>query len=154
MKYSKLIGIFLLICVAITFLGVASATEIVVSGEKFNIPDGFNKDETGCYVAKTAITSEESVLYDNMDKGEFISIFITSSSGFDMVPPDGPEYEEKTIAGIDGKYSEDETGVSFFYTNDGKLISISLSNDCSATFEDIIVNTTSEESSSLFDWFN
>lgn len=150
MKYSRIIGIFLIACVVITFLGIVSAEEITVGGEKFNIPDGFNRNEGGCYVAKGTTSSEEVALYDIVDNAEYISILVSSSPGVEPTLPDGPEYEEKTIAGIDGKYSEDEAGVTFMYAHNEKFISISLSYNCSASFEDIIINTTSG-SSSVFD---
>lgn len=153
MKYSRIIGIFLIACVVITFLGIVSAEEITVGGEKFNIPDGFNRNEGGCYVAKGTTTSEEVALYDIVDNAEYISILVSSSAGIEPTLPIDSKYEEKTIAGIDGKYGEDEAGVTFMYTNNENFISISLSHNCSVSFEDIIINTTSEGSSSVFDLF-
>ena len=152
MKHN-IIGILLVICVAITFLGVASAAEVTVSGDKFNIPDGFEKEEGGSYFSKSTTMTEECVVYDNGE--DYFSIFVCSSNGGPILPPDGPEYEEKTIKGIDGKYCEDENGESFTYISNDKTVSIYLSANSTLTFEDIIIADSSEGDSgfpfNLFD---
>lgn len=152
MMYRKIMGLLLVVCVAITFLGVASAAEVVVWGEKFNVPDDFNKNEDVSYSSKGLTSSEESAFYEN--ETDFINIYICSSNGIQLTTSQSPEYEDKTIAGIEGKYCEDNaTGKFFEYIHDDKLISVQISNNSTLTFEDILITPSSDDSGSSFNLF-
>ena len=140
MKYSKLISIILIVCVAITFLGVASAAEEVVNGVKFNIPDGFVKNEEMSSVSKSTYGTDEIAFYENGD--DCISLTISSLNSGIAGLPQGDKYEDKNISGINGKYSSDEDGEEFSYAIDNKSITIWLPHNCTVTFEDIIINAS------------
>lgn len=145
MKYSKLIGIFLLVCIAITFLGVASAAEVTINGEKFNIPDGFVKDEELSSVSKSTYGTDEIALFSK--DFDSISISVTSlNSGTPNLPTD-EKYSDKTVNGIAGKYCEDADGKEFIYNDGQRTITIWLPKDTNVTFESLVVKTTSEEDS-------
>ena len=145
MKFSKLIGIFLVVCIAITFLGVASAAEVTINGEKFNIPDGFEKNEELSSVSKTTYGTDELAVFDkDLDS---ISITVTSLNGGTPNLPVEEKYSDKTVNGINGKYCEDEDGAQFVYNDGDRSITIWLPQNCTVSFEDIVVNTTSEEDS-------
>ncbi|MBQ2653813.1 MAG: hypothetical protein IJF83_14650 [Methanobrevibacter sp.] len=148
MKYGKIIGILLVICVAITFLGVASAAEIVVNGEKFNLPDDFKKDNESSTVTKTSTGTDENIIYGN--GFDFVTFAISSfNSGSSPALPTGGNYTDKTINGIDGKYTVDEYGnEEFVYINNNKLIMISLTADSSLSFENIIIKPAASEQGS------
>lgn len=154
MKHSKIIGILLIVCVAITFLSVASAAEIVINGEKFNLPDSYQKDEASSTVTKTSTGTDENVIYGN--GLEFVTFAINAFNG-GATPdlPTGDNYTDKTIKGFEGKYRVDEWGnEEFNYINNNKLIYISKTPDCNLTFEDIIAESAPEGSSgSVLDIF-
>ena len=155
MKYNKkIIGIFLIVCVAMTFLATVSATEVTISGEKFIIPDEFEEEKDTSMVNKDSTGTTETKCYvHNMD---YITITISTinngASGF----PIDDDYKNKTINGTEGLYKVDEYGnEEFVYLNNQKTIYITLTPGTSdkVPFEDIIIENYKEESSSPFDFF-
>ena len=117
MKYGKIIGILLVICMAITLLGVVYATEVVINGEKFNLPDDYERDNETATVEKDSVATYENVIYGNGN--EFVSFAISSfNSGAYPDLPTGDNYTDKTINGFEGKYCADEYGnEEFVYIN-------------------------------------
>ncbi|MBQ2653811.1 MAG: hypothetical protein IJF83_14640 [Methanobrevibacter sp.] len=155
MKYGKIIGILLVICVAITFLGVASAAEVVVNGEKFNIPDNYVKNNSSSSVKKTSTGTEEHAVYDGVS--EYISIVVTLFNAGTPKVPEDPQAVDKTINGVSGKYVENFAGTGseqFTYISNNKLVIITKDADSNVTFEDIVIKSADEGGSgSLFNLF-
>ena len=154
MKHGKIIGILLVICIAITFLGVASAAEVVVNGEKFNLPDDFKKDEEASTVEKTSTGTDENIIYGNGI--DFVTFAISSLNSGTPNLPSGDNYTDKTIKGFEGKYRADDGygNEEFTYINNNKLIMICITPDSNVTFEDIIIESTSGgDSGSPFNLF-
>lgn len=152
MKHGKLIGILLIVCVAITFLGVASAAEIVVGGEKFNIPDNYVKNNDSSSVKKTSTGTEEHAMY-NGDGADYITFVVTVfNSGSPNVPAQNGSVD-KTINGVEGKYTDNFGGMGmeqFAYINNDKLVMITKNPDSNVTFEDIVIKNTADEGGSGF----
>ncbi|MBQ2653812.1 MAG: hypothetical protein IJF83_14645 [Methanobrevibacter sp.] len=140
MKHGKIIGIILIVCLAITFLGVASAAEEVVNGEKFNIPDNYVKNEDNSYVKKTATGTDENAVYNC--NNDFISIVVVViNKGIPNIPEDSGAVD-KTINGVSGKYVENSTdtgNAKFIYVHDNRLVTIVKNPDSNVTFEDIVI---------------
>lgn len=152
MKHGKIIGILIIVFVAMTFLGVVSAEEVVVNGEKFNIPDGFEKNEEVSFVEKTSTGTDEEAEYD---KGvDVIMIYVTSVNGGGIAGlPIIENTTNMTVNGIEGQYWVDEYGnMQFDYLQNRKSISITLNGNFTS-FEDIMVEDTSEESPFPFNLF-
>ena len=152
MEHGKIVGILLIICVAITFLGAVSAAETVINGEKFNIPDKKKKNDELSSVSKASYGTDECAFYEKGDDG--ISITVSNLNGGAPNLPTDDGYEDKNIAGIDGKYREDPDGAEFVYVDGQMSVTIWLPNNCSVSFEDIIINEPSGgDSGSPFNLF-
>lgn len=146
MKHGKIIGILLIICVAITFLSVASAAEIVINGEKFNLPDDFQKDNESSTISKSSTGTDENVIYGN--GVDFVTFAINSFNSGTPNLPTGDNYTDKTIKGFEGKYRVDEWGnEEFNYINNNKLIYICITPNSNLTFENIIAESAPEDNS-------
>lgn len=125
MRYKKTVCILFVICVAVTFLGIASAAEVTILGETFNIPDGFEENKT---MEKETLNSDGTTSlrkgYNNGTAG--IIITVNSHNGKPKLPTTMPDFTNKTINGVDGIYSEDRD--IFHYVNDTLSIDISVYN--------------------------
>lgn len=152
MKHGKIIGILLIVCVAITFLGVASATEVVVGGEKFNIPDSYVKNNDSSSVKKTSTGTEEHAMYSG-EGADYITIVVTTfNSGSPNVPKENGSVE-KTINGVQGQYSDNFGGMgmeNFAYISNDKLVMITKNPDSNVTLEDIVIKNTENNGGSGF----
>lgn len=157
MKHGKIIGILLVICIAITFLGVASAAEVVVNGEKFNLPDNYVKNEASSSVKKTSTGTEEHAVYDSDSSKDYISIVITVFNSGTPQVPELPGSVDKTINGVNGKYVENFAGTDseqFAYISNGKLVMLTKNADSNLTFEDVVIKPAEEQGSgSIFNLF-
>ncbi|MBQ2653814.1 MAG: hypothetical protein IJF83_14655 [Methanobrevibacter sp.] len=151
MKYSKLIGIILIVCIAFTFLAVVSAYEVTVCGDQFNIPYGFEKDDAYSTVSKTAMGTQENAVFTNGIDIIYIGVSVMNNGG--VVLPTGDNYTDKTVNGVSGKYYEDDTGIGFIYIHGNKCITISFPNDSNSTFEEIVIKPPEDDSGSPFNLF-
>jgi hypothetical protein len=135
MKCGKLISILIVVCVAITFLGVVSAAEITIADEKFNIPDGFKENPGGNNPGSSSngITTYKKEFENSNGDLFIIQVDILDDGEFMLTPNNGDV--NKKINGIDGLYN-DQLKV-FTYVDDGKLITISVSDE--GLLKDILV---------------
>ena len=65
MKYKWFFCLILIACIALTAIGAASAQEVTVNGEKFNVPDSLQKDENCSGVMNYSGRTEVYVGYYN-----------------------------------------------------------------------------------------
>ena len=127
MKYNKLFCILIVICVAITCLGVVSSAEITIGDEKFNLPDGFKEVPGDNTTENTSDTNIYIKFFEN-SKGDSIIIQVDApKDGSKFILTKNPGDENKTINGIDGLYNKDIK--VFTYEHNGKLITVSVTNE-------------------------
>ena len=123
MRYGKIIGILLVICVAVTFLGVVSAAEVEIGGMDFKIPNGYKEDVDA---AKETTDSDGTTYFRSFSDGsggKYVINVITSSTGTITGTPINDGDEQKVINGIDGLYNREKK--EFTFIKDGKLVIIS-----------------------------
>ena len=128
----KILGILLIICIAITCLGIASAAEVTVSDVKFNIPDGYEEVAKENNDAGNGLTIE-SRTYANGDKNISVGVMTLSGNAID-VSANFDDAVEKVIKNKNGNYSASKHAFEY---KDGKKVIIIQDND--EKFEDIIV---------------
>lgn len=128
----KIIGILIILCVAITFLGIASAAEVTISDVKFNVPDDYKESGGDKQSLGEGLESEYKVFIKG-DKNITIDVMTLSGNTKDVTLPvdDGVD---KTIKDKNGTFSASKH--VFQYKEGNKVIMIQDSND---KFEDIIV---------------
>ena len=131
-KMKKILGILLVICVAITFIGIASAAEITITDVKFNIPDGYTEADSDQQDLGDGLISDSKV-YINGDKNITIGV-LTFGGNTQDVTPELKNPVSKVIKNKTGTYSAEEH--KFFYKEGNKVILIQ---DPDEKFEDIIV---------------
>ncbi|MBQ2652713.1 MAG: hypothetical protein IJF83_04090 [Methanobrevibacter sp.] len=124
----------IVIGIAVTFLGVASAAEEIINGETFFIPDGFVENET---LYKETIDSDGIKTiqkgFNNGTAGIIISVGDYGNAR-PKLPTTMPDFTNKTINGIDGIFSEDRN--TFIYVNGTHDININVYN---VALEDILI---------------
>ena len=126
MKSRKIIGILVVVLVAVTFLGIASAAEVTVGSQHFNLPDGFKENTTA---AKEKVSSSNSgssttkTYVKSFYNGEkYITINVIEFQGKPKLKEESG-YKNRTINGVDGVYNSDTN--QFEYVNGSKLIAMS-----------------------------
>ena len=128
----KILGILMIICIAITFLGIASAAEVTVSDVKFNVPDGYKEINSTKENLGHGLTSE-SKIYSNGNKTIAIGVMTLSGDTVD-VSSQHNDSVSKTIKDKNGTYSAQDH--IFEYKDGNKVIMLK---DDSEKFEDIII---------------
>ena len=128
----KIFAILLIICVAITCLGIASAAEVTIADVKFNIPDGFTEISSDQQDLGDGLT-EESKVYAKGDKNFTIGVLTIGGNTQDATP-ELKNPVDKVIKNKTGTYSADEH--KFVY-KEGKKIILLIYDD--EKFEDLIV---------------
>ena len=141
MKSKKIIGILVVVLVAVTFLGIASAAEVTVGSQHFNLPDGFKENTTaakekvsssntpGSTATKTYVKS-----FYNGDKSVMINV-IELPAGSKLVLKEESGFVNRTINGVDGVYNPDTH--QFKYGNGSNIIHIAASGD--SILEDFVM---------------
>ena len=132
MKFKTIIGILILVCVAITCLGIASATE-TIDGVEFNIPDGYKLTDQMTETPIEGVTHTENT-YTNGNKNITIEVMSKGDSGV-TIETTFDNQTEKTIKGYTGNYSQKKL-TSFAFEKGDKHVVVSSSD---AKLEDIII---------------
>ena len=143
MKFGKIIGILVVVLVAVTFLGIASAAEVTVGSQHFNLPDGFKENTTA---AKEMVSSNSGSGSSSINSKTIVKKFSDGKNNviIDVVElSDGgkPKLEEesgfsnKTINGVDGVYNPDKH--EFRYVNGSNIIHVFAINE--SLIEDFVM---------------
>lgn len=128
----KILAILAILCIAITFIGIASAEEVTIADVKFNITDGYNETASNSQNLTDGLQMD-SKMY--MKGNETISINVMTLSGDVVdVSPNFNDGENKTINNKTGLYSPSTK--TFHYQDGDKIIEIQ---DTTEKFEDIII---------------
>lgn len=134
MKVKRLIFVLIALCVAITFMGVVSAAEVEVAGEKFNVPDGFEENASASKQIYDSSATTTQKTFTNGTHKIIIMVDEFSPGKKPKLPKIKNDYENKTFNGVNGAYSELKN--TFVYKNGQKLITIS---SARVPFEDIVI---------------
>lgn len=122
MKSVKIVTVLAIVLVAITFLGVASAAEVTIGDEKFNIPDGFEEDAEGSEDIKDSTGTTYIKCYKN-DQDDAIIINVVTVDDGSLTLEKLPGFKDASFNGIDGLFNKNTT--EFEYVHDGKQIFVS-----------------------------
>ena len=134
MKFGKIIGILVVVLVAVTFLGIASAAEVTVGSQHFNLPDGYKENAT-MTKEKTSSDSKTYVKsFVNGKKSVTINV-IELSEGAKPVFKEESGFKNRTINGVDGIYNPDTH--QFQYGNGSRIIHMSANSD--SLLEDFVM---------------
>lgn len=156
MDSKKLILAFSVVCLAIFFIASVSAgnlltDEITIAGHDFNIPDGYQKNES--FISENETTSSNGAIFyttaESYYKGEddiiFIQVADYSYPGYEINLTDDNVQksglgEKEFINGHEGLIAEKKfDGLkvhAFFYAEDGDLVTVMTTDD--RLFEQII----------------
>lgn len=129
MRKMKVLGVLVIVLVAITFLGVVSAAEVDIGGQKFNLPDGFKEDVSSSKEMVSSSNSTTHVKKFENDAGDSVLINVITSPPevVSVNLPEDADAQEKTINGVNGSYKE--SNHAFSYINGTTMIIISGNNE-------------------------
>ena len=140
----KLLGILLILVAVVATGSVFAAQSIDVDGYKFNLPSNLEEvPSLACVNEKmendgVTYTANSKAFQDKTDNDEAINILVAKYDGFnvddEILSQSGTP---KTIKGINGYFSENETMAMFTYAKDGKAIIMTASDD--DLFEDFLI---------------
>lgn len=140
----KLLGILLILVAVVATGSVFAAQSIDVDGYKFNLPSNFEEvPSLACVNEKmendgVTYTANSKAFQDKTDNDEAISILVAKYDGLDVDDEILSQIgTPKTIKGINGYFSENETMAMFTYAKDGKAIIMTASDD--DLFEDFLI---------------
>ena len=129
----KILGILIIICIAITCLGVASAAEATVGDTKFNVPDGYELASNYSQKVSAGIDIDTHIFLNKENKNITIDVSTLSGNVAD-IPPQFSDGVEKTVKDKNGTFSP--SSHKFHYKDGNKVIEITYDQD---KFEDIII---------------
>lgn len=140
----KLLGILLILVAVVATGSVFAAQSIDVDGYKFNLPSNFEEvPSLACANEKmendgVTYTANSKAFQDKTDNDEAINILVAKYDGFNVDDEILSQMgTPKTINGINGYFSENETMAMFTYAKDGKAIIMTASDD--DLFEDFLI---------------
>lgn len=131
MKHKKIIGLLLFICIAVTCLGIVSATE-TLDGIEFNIPDGYKLESNQSDTPIEGVTHSE-YFFKNGNKNITIEVMTKEDSAI-SIKTEFVDNAPKTIKGYEGNYSQKTN--SFTYDKGEQHVVIAAHD---AKLEDIII---------------
>ena len=128
-----------IVLIAILSVSAVCAKDYENKGVKFNIPDGYSSS-AGSLTVTTDLATEDGTMDLFKKGGDTITISVIplkSGTPLDDLADDGDGFEKTTISGIDGYKKETPSGLTFFYIQDGKKVTITAPD--ADTIESIIV---------------